>query len=779
MRSIRVFFRNVQKQKSITVFTISSLAIGIAVAILIGLWGANELSFDRFHRNSDRIYRVEYGGTLNGVSLKVGSTFSGIGILMEERLPGIEKMCRVVNVEEAEVKIENLLQVGERLYIADSNFFTFFTFPLLEGDAQSCLAAPDNIVIDESTAVKYFPGQRAMGQLIAYRGKEYRVSAVMRNMPANSHLSANMVIRLERVLDNTGRYSDGYMTYMLAEEGIDMTGWGKKIVELSWEVVPDLKATPIEFYLNPLEEVHFSEGYQYDPTVKGNKSMVLIFLFAALVILIVAAINFVNLFVSTSFLRAKEIGVRKTHGAGKELLIRHFYTETLYYVLVSVGVGILLVNFMLPWFNQLAGSSVKIDWMDPLFYLFLGTLTVVMVFIAGTFPAFYMTKFSAVETLGGRFKGKNLSFLQKGLIVTQFTISIVFMISVFFIHKQVNYMVTKDLGFDKENIIYVYGKEGFMKNYESLREEFMQNPAIVDVTMKNCLPMTWQEGNIIRKDAEGAEDNMAEFCFVKFNYFDVMGMNIIEGENPFSMTHDSLRYCVINETMARILNLKNPVGEPLISGNLGKLIVKGVVKDAQVKSLHQANDPQVYVKITRNQAGFPIFFKVQGNPQVAIKAIQDKWMELEPEAPFDYEFLDRAYAHIYATETNAGRILGSVMAIMMVISIAGLFAMAHYATQRRMKEIGIRKVNGATIKELLIILNLDFVKWVGLSFVLACPVAYLFMHYWLEDFADRTGLSWWVFVVVGIISILVALLTVSWLTWKTAVTNPVKALKSE
>lgn len=456
-----------------------------------------------------------------------------------------------------------------------------------------------------------------------------------------------------------------------------------------------------------------------------------------------------------------------------------FFTETFYYVLIAVVVGLVLAYIGIPFFNEMANSNISIDFQSPLLYIFIVGLTLFTVFVAGFFPAVYMTKFGIVETMRGQFKGKNLSFLQKGLIVAQFTASVVFLISIFFINKQVHFMIKTDLGFDKENVLYIEGRDEFAKRYEAVRHDLLQCPAIADVARKNSLPTDWRQGWTVGK--EDVEDKyLMEVCRVDYNYFDLMGMKVVKGENPFREVHDSLHYCLINERAAQLLGMEHPVGENLLIYGY-YYPIKGVVKNAQTKSFHQGVDPQVYLKLDKRWGdnGVPYLVKIKGDPQIAIRTIEAKWKELVPHVPFQYGFLDQAYENLYKAETNAGKILSSAMFVILLISIVGLFAMAFYSTQRRVKEIGVRKVNGATVGEILLVLNRDFLIWVLIAFAVACPIAYIFISRWLENFRVRTEISWWIFAIVGLIVSLVALLTVSYQTWKAATVNPVKALKTE
>lgn len=776
--SIRIFVRNFQKQKTVGILSIGGLAVSIAVAVLIGLWAINELSFDNFHKDGDKIYRLTVNTLKNDESTRFGSTFKPFAEEAKDRLPQIAEACRVADWNDGEIRIGNTLHKENKLLVADSNFFTFFTFPLKVGDPATVLSAPDHMVIDETAARKYFPGEDPVGKSVRYDGSDFTIVGIMQDMPANSHLQAHFVVPLFGwyARDVWGG-SDIYITYFKLEPDSDLPRLQESLTQILTSNMTSFRERESSVYLEPLHEIHFSqEGFTMPMLVKGNRSLVMVFLLTALIVLLIACINFINLFISTSFLRAKTIGVKKTHGAGKSNLMREFFLETFYYVIAAVGCGLILAWICVPYFNRLANSNIRIDPASPLLWIFLASLTAFTVFLAGMFPAFYMTRFGVVETLRGQFKGKNLSFLQKGLIIVQFTASVVFLISVFFIDKQVHFMVNADLGFDKENILYVESRGAFGNHYEALRNEWKQCPSIIDVTRKNSLPTDWRQGWTVGKS--GTDDTyLMEMCRVDENYFDVMGMQLIDGENPFSYASDSVAYCVINERAARMLGMEHPVGDRLkIYGRYYP--VKGVIKDAQTKSFHQGVDAQVYWKLTPEWIPYYLI-KIKGDPQPAIQVVEAKWKELVPDVPFEYGFLDQAYENLYKAETNAGRILSSAMLVVLLISVVGLFAMAFYSTQRRIKEIGVRKVNGATIGQILVILNRDFLRWVLISFAIACPVAYFFIAHWLENFQARTDISWWVFAAVGLIVAAVALLTVSYQTWKAATVNPVKALKTE
>lgn len=779
MNNLKIFWRNLKKQKTVGALSIGSLAVAVAVVVLIGLWAVNEFRFDAFHRDKDKIYRVNGLVTLNGEQVKTGATYKKVGEDAFRIFPEVQAMCRIAPVD-YDISVNDVLYPQREVFLADSSFFSFFSFALKAGDPHTCLSAPDGLVIDEYAATSYFPGENPMGKTIRMDGKDFTVVGLMENMPVNSHLKAHIVAPFTGYWAQPHEYgqTDAFLTYFKIAEPLSLPKIEQGMTDIIRRANPLFEQVGFEFRLQPLREIYFDKTFKFDNVVHGNKSLVLVFVLTAFVILLIACINFINLFVSTSFLRAKSIGVRKTHGADKGSLMGEFYWETFYYVILAVGIGTVLSVLALPLFNRLADAQLAIDFANPLLYVFLVAVVFVVMLTAGTFPALYMTKFNTVETLKGQFKGKNLSFLQKGLIITQFTAAIVILISVFFIDKQVSYMIHKDLGFDKENVFYVADRGGFVRNYDAFCQEMLSHSSIVGVTLKDTDPLGWCRGDVVRKSGDDQEYLM-EFCQIKPNYFRFMGMDMKAGQEFAEGAGDSLRYCIINETAARMLGLSSDaVGEKLMENGYDYTI-RGVVKDAHTKSLHQPVDPQIYFPY-KGVYGYPaMFFKVQGNPQEAIRLVQSKWNDLNPGTPFDYHFLDQSYAQLYKAETNAENILSAAMAVTLVISVAGLFAMAYYTTQRRLKEVGVRKVNGASVKELLLLLNRDFFVWVGISYLLACPLAFLFMKSWLEGFVERTTLSWWVFVLAGAVTFVVTLLTVSYQTWQASNVNPVKCLKDE
>lgn len=787
---MKQFLRNFGKQKTVGILNICGLSLAIMVSLTVGLWSINELTFDNFHVNGDEMYRVVQSFDLNGEPIKAATSFMPLGEIAAAEIPEIKQMCRVV-VRTDGVTINNMVNSGVQVLITDHNFFSFFSFPLKEGDINTTFSAPDNVILTESAVKKYFSNENPIGKTIAIHGSQFTVSAIMYDMPLNSHIRAEMVFPLFGEFKDLGWNSSfSYDTYFIIPPNSNFRDIEKKLLEISkMGAFSFLKDTFFEVKLEPLKEIHFSKANSgFDSAVKGDKQLLGIFVTTALAILIIACINFTNLFISTSFIRAKTIGIKKSQGASKISLICDFYKETIMYVLVSVGGGILLTTLILPVFNNYTGSQVKVDFLSLDLYVYILCLVVITTLLAGSFPALQMTRFGIIETLTSKFRGKRMSGFQKVLIIVQFTSSICLLIVVFFFGKQIDHILSQDLRFNNKNIIYLQGWGAFGADYQSLRDELTQDPSIGDVVIRQYnLPFKMGNG-IGGKNFETGEQILLDLSEVTPNYFDFFGMKFVSGENPLTLeSTSSENYCVINERAAEVLGLKEPVGKSFtlvsIGGKLSEndgepYIVKGVIRDTYVKSLHQEPDPQMYLSASHT-ANNPIFLKIAGDPQKAIKTIERKWKETVPNVPFEYHYLDETYQNLYLSEVNTKNVLNYALVITFIITITGLYATAFYSTQRKIKEIGIRKINGATLTDLLLLLNKDIIIWVVISFFIACPISYLFLDNWLKGFVVKVDLSIWVFLLSGFISCIVALLTVSYQTWRAATTNPIKSIKNE
>lgn len=770
MRSFVYFFRNMIARKSVAIFSVLSLSIGITISLLIGLSVWEEYNFDRFHQDGKDIYRI--------VSRQPGvaypSVFRKLGDKIETGLPEVKKICRIISETKLDFTVNGQFFPDNHQTMADPDFFTFFSFPLKYGDPLTCLQNPNDLVISEKLAERWFPGQNPVGQMVE-GDSLWKISAVMYDIPYHSHIQTDVVTSFMGRFRELDCGSDSFSTYLNIPDLKDKKFMEGKITGMYEGLIDWVKEAELKCELEALKDIHFSP---VGSAHAGDKMLVRILITVAVVILLIACINFINLFTSASFIRSREIGVRKVMGAGRLGLIGGFYKETLWYVLLSVLVGIIIAVFCLPLFNSLTHYQLRIDFYAWRFYVYLIALVVVIVLIAGTFPAFYMTRYNISDTLGRKFRGNALAFLQRSLLVVQFVFSIVFLLSAFLVNRQLQYMINYDLGFDKENVICMRARGQMSGHYDVVRSELLRCPSITRVSIKDGLPMRGSSGYPLRKPGtnEVLEVTLYE---VGANYFDFMGMKFVKGENPFSENSPATGV-VVNETTAKLLGMTDSLKMFVnIMGTSRE--VKGVVKDVLVGGANQGREARIYFPLYAfgMDADYQIMCKVTGNPSVAIEALRKQWNNYTPEREFEYRFLDEVYAGLYKSERNMRNISGCGMVVMLLISSMGLFAMVFYTAQRRTKEVGIRKVNGATVRNLILLLNTDFLKWVLVAYVIACPLTVWFMSRWLENFIYPTEMSLWVFLLAGIISLGVAFITVCFLTWKVAHSNPVDSLRNE
>ncbi|HAH24545.1 MAG TPA: ABC transporter permease [Prolixibacteraceae bacterium] len=779
--TIKEIIRWANRNKATAALSISGMAVGITVALLIGFWSINEFSFDKFHKDYDRIYRTCLQGFINNESSSFGTEFAPLGPIAKDQFPEIEDMTRISLIQRDMIRVDGTTYYQDKIAATDKNLFTFFSFKLETGDPKTCLDSPEKVVIDRSFCNNYFNGKNPLGQTIDMCGKHLVVSAVMENVPENSHLKFHVVIPIESVdwlKNNTWGGNDVYLTYLKLKPNSQPDLLGRQITEMTYEHFPPYKQFKITQFLQPLQKIHFSSGFRFDSVITSDRRIVFIFISLAGLILLIATFNFINLFISTSFLRAKSIGIKKINGSSNYGLFFSSYLETSLYVLTAAILAIVIFTLSLPSFSQLSGTKLTIDLNDYKVYLYTGILLITTIFISGTIPVLYILRFNPEAIIRNRFKGSGVTLLQRTLVICQFTASIFLITSAGVIKKQINYIHTKDLGFNKEHIIYFMSKN-LSRNYEPIRGELLRNPNILDVTAKSCLPYEWNNGNVISSADDPTKEYIMEVCEVKYNYADLLKIPLVAGRNPFTSAENNNGQCMINEQAATNLGLTDPIGKQIKRSGSEIYTIAGVLKNANTKSLHLKVDPQIYLPLNQVNGGNFIMVKTNDQVESVIHSLEAAWDQNHPEVPFEYHFLDDAYDKLYKTEYIASKIISIGMMIALFLAFMGLYAISHYATQRRVNEIGIRKVNGAKISEVIVMLNKDFIIWIIVAYVIAVPVTWFAMNFWLENFAFKTTLSWWIFALAGMLALGIAILTVSWQSWRAATRNSVESLRYE
>lgn len=786
---LKIALRIIQRHKGFSFIKISGLAIGMACCVLILLFVQYELSFDDFHENKDRIYRV-----LSELELTHGTEIVPITAL--PLAPAIKSdLQEVAYVTRITGGYRRLFSVSDRkfneeLNYADADVFDIFTFPLILGNPKTALVEPFSMVISEEIAEKYFGKKNPVGKTITIQNyQDYKITGVMRNVPGNSHLRFDILVSFssrnneERVKGNYwDRFSNDYTYVLLAE------GTSQKELENS---LPSLMAkhTPVEedrynLHLQPLKSIHFST-YNYDITRRTNRDYLYAYSAIAFFILIIACINFMNLATARSSGRAKEVGIRKVVGAHRIQLIKQFFTESVAMALLSLIAAVGLVMIILPSFNQFIRRELTFDVFND-FVLVSGLLGISLFvgFVSGSYPALILSAFEPAKAIKKAIdkKTKGLSFRTISSVL-QFSISIVLIFATAVVYAQIHYMKNKDLGFDAEQVVAIPIKSDSIKDrIETFKAEILQNPSVLSACASFGTPAsgTGSGRTFIPEGYPEGESIHLETLFIDYGFIETFGLTLINGRN-FSreFSTDIEHAFILNETAVKKLGWDNPVGKRFSeedSGNEAKII--GVVKDFHYESVLYEISPMVLTMRPYRFNYISAKVRLENVPQ-ALSFLETKWKEFAPEYPFEYFFIDEKFDTYYNFEQRQGQLFTYCSILAIFISCMGIFGLASFTAEKRAKEIGIRKVLGASVSGIVVLLSKEFVKWVLMANIIGWPVAYFVMKRWLQNFAYRVDIGLWMFALSTFLVLSIALLTVSYQSIKTALANPINSLRYE
>jgi putative ABC transport system permease protein len=794
---LRVAFRNIRKQKGYAFINISGLAIGMAACLLILLWVYDELSYDTYHENADRIYRLTIDANL-GAQMSVPVAPTPAGPAMVQEYPEALQAVRLSRPNRSPVVVGDREYFEENVAYADNSIFEIFSFPLVEGDPRAALEAAYSVVLTEDVARKYFGNDQALGKTIKIGGRDYAVMGVAKNVRENSHFGFNILLSMETRYAESRPIMENWLAisnyaYVLLAENADPAALEAKLPALiEKNMGPTLKSLggSITLHLQPLKRIHLHSDFRGDIAPQGDILYVYLFSAIALFILIIAGINFVNLSTARWTARAKEVGVRKTLGALREKLVGQFLGESVVYSLLALVLAVGLILLARPWFSAVAGRDLsfnvlQIPWLVP---AFLGLALLVGV-AAGAYPAFFLSSFRPVRVLRGgtRIGSKNILF-RRVLVVTQFVISVVLIIGTMVVYKQLAFMKTKNLGFEKEQVVVLPGLADVMpKSYETLRNEFRKVSGVLDVGAGSLVPGRGIMKSVFQPEGfQRDQSQPMDYRNIDSGYLPTLGIAIAAGRN-FSeeLATDRTQSVLINETAAEKFGWKDPIGKQFIitpdqnsTGGETRLNVVGVVKDFHSTSLREKIDPMILFYDPTQCASFAVRV-APTEIQKTLGLLEDKWKELLPQKPFDFFFLDESFDSQYRAEERIGNLALRFSLLAILVSCLGLFGIASYTTEQRTKEIGIRKVLGASGGIIVRMLSKEYLLLVAIGNLFAWPVAYLMMRSWLQNFAYRTSLAYWIFLAAAVLSIAVSLSTVTYQSVRAARTNPVKSLRCE
>ena len=804
---IKVALRNLWKNKIFSVINVVGLAIGLCCFMLISLYVVEELSYDRHHRAADRIYRINSDIRFGGNEIHVTQTSDMMGAALRKDYPEVEEYTRIYSSNGNKLIKKDGSYLNEfRLAHVDSTFFKVFTIPGLAGNTLTALNEPNTVVISESAARKYFGTTEVLGRSLETNDDSstlYKITAVIRDMPRNAHFNFDFLFSMKNVNYRWGQYlSHNFHTYLLLKPGTDHHAFEKKFGEyIERYVIPQARefmqinsmaefekaGNSLVYSMIPLTDIHLHSKYSYELSPPGNIQFVYIFSAVALFILLIACINFMNLTTARSATRAREVGIRKVLGTERRNLITQFLAESVLMAFLSLFIALGLTYLVLPLFNEVSGKEMHMSQLvQPLLLPLIIALPFIVGLLAGSYPAFYLSSFRPIDVLKGRLnlKGQTIS-LRSMLVVFQFVTSIVLIVGTIVIYRQLNYIRTKDLGYDKEQVLIINDSYALGPRIDAFKQEILQLPGVVSGTLSGFLPVSssYRNDNSFSKEAVmNATNGFNMQCWtIDHDYLKTMGMEIEKGRG-FSkeFSGDSLSV-VINQTTADFLDYDDPIGKNIYSTSDGadsrKYTIIGVVKNFNFESLRRKVEPLAF--FLGRSTGLASFKIKAADYSGLLKSVEDKWKTMAPGLPFSYRFLDESFQNMYSQEQRVGKITLTFSILAILIACLGLFGLATFIAEQRTREIGIRKVLGASVQGIVQLLSKDFIKLVLIAFVVAVPLSWWAMNSWLKDFAYRISINWWIFLLAGGLAMVIALVTISFQAIRAAVSNPVKNLRTE
>jgi len=802
---LRAAFRNLRNSKSHSLINIIGLAVGIACCIAIMLYVKDELSYDRFNEFADRIYRPALHGLINNQEINAPVNPAAMGPALARDLPDVAAYTRIRRFNAPAVKYRDKVFSEDKFYWVDSTFFDVFTVRFIEGSPRTALAQPNTVVITEAMAKKYFGNDDAMGKILNVdNNRDYAVTGVVEGFPRNSHFQFDFLGSLCTYDDSRNPFwlSNNYYTYLLLRNGTDPAKFQKELSdEFRKYAGPQLKQSlgisfdqfeaagnRFGFYLQPLTSIRLHSHLNGELEANSDVSYVYIFSAIAVAVLLIACINFVNLATARSEKRSKEVGIRKTLGSNRFQLVSQFMTEAFLMSASAVVLAIGFVELLLPLFNDIAGKEMSLNLFNGFTMLSILICFAVLVgFIAGSYPAFYLSSFEPVHVLKSDVKrGGRKAFLRSGLVIFQFAISIILFIGTLVIYDQLKYIQSRNLGFNKEQVIVINKADDLRNNIGPFKHELLSNSKVVSASSSTAIPGSQKDASVFWVEGTSAQQphGMREM-WTDYDFMKTYQMELAEGRF-FSNDHPSDTAAVIvNQAAESVLGVLDLVGKNLVTpgrsaGSAKSFNVVGVIKNFNFESLHQTVQPLVIHLLSEGSSGRFVSVRVApGDYPGTVSSLESTWKKYAGNEAFDYSFLDQNLGHLYAAEQRTSKIVTTFSILAIFVACLGLLGLAAFITERRTKEIGIRKVLGASVPGIVFLLSKEFTKWVLVANAVGWPLAYYIMTRWLQNFAYKIDIGVWIFLFSGTLALLIALLTVISHAIKAATANPVESLRYE
>lgn len=807
---IKIAWRNLLKNKTFSLINIFGLAVGLGCFILIALYVLDELSYDRFYPDAKNTYRIHSDIRFGGTDLNLAVSSDPFGATLKKDYPEVEQYVRFYAGSGRKfIKHGSETIIENRTAYVDSTYFDVFPRPMLAGNPKTALNEPNSVALSASAAKKYFGTTDALGKTLQVGVNDqttYKVTAVYADMPANSHFHFECLFPMENVTDYSfGNYlSHNFQTYVRLREGADPRALEAKFPDLiNRYILPqasqfmeiksmadfEKSGNRLAYSLMPLTDVHLHSDRMAELEVNGNVQYVYVFGVVALLLLIIACINFMNLSTARSANRAREVGIRKVMGTERSTLIGQFMAESTLTSCLAFAFGVGLAVIALPYFNELAGKEFHLSTLfQPRYLFFLLSLPIVVGLLAGYYPAFFLSSFRPIEVLKSKLNAaSSKSNFRNALVTVQFSISLLLIIATVIVYKQLNYIQSKNLGFNKDQVLIVNATSALEDNKEAFKNEIKQLNGVKGACYAGYLPVENSSRSDNTFSTTAVLDAKTGFNMqvwnVDYDYIPTLGMEIAKGRNFSQQYGTDSTGLVINETAAKMLGPGDPIGKKLYSstGNSSEetlaYTIVGVVKNFHYQSLRENVGPlAMRLGFNRWETAFKVNMSEAPN---LLAQIEGKWKQMAPGMPFRYQFLDQAFDEMYRAEQRIGTVALCFAFLTILIACLGLFGLVTYMTEQRTKEIGIRKVLGASVTGITALLAKDFLRLVLLAILIASPLAWYLMKQWLANFAFRINIEWWMFVGAGVLAILIAFVTIGWQSMRAALANPIKSLRSE
>jgi putative ABC transport system permease protein len=784
---LKTALRHIRKHLGYSIINILGLTLGISSALFLVIYVSDELSYDRYNENADRIYRVSSKITETDDQFTWNVAQIPMGPQVVQDYPEVQSFVRFINMPRGAYKYEDKEYMEDNFYYVDSTLFDIFTYKVLKGEVLSAVKDPGKIVLTKTAAARYFGDEDPIGKTLTAGTDSYEVTGVIEDVPHNSHFRFDAVSARNNLPKQLGTWGNfGVFTYLLFPENFDVNAFQAKIqgmYDAHMKTIFEPLHINIEYILEPITRIHLYSTNPGEPEPTGSITYVYIFGIAAIFLVLIAAMNYMNLATARSTRRAREVGMRKVAGSQRSLLVMQFLSESVVLTIISLLLSIILLLILLPKFNALAGKSFDLSILySPAAVLSMLVVILIAGLFGGSYPAFFLSRFSPVTVLKGEItQGTAGSLFRKVLVVIQFTISVVMIVCTMVVFKQLNHMKSMDQGYNQENVLMLQLNQGMFNKYRVLKQTLLQNDNIKYVTSTNT-PMGEGSGKVIfsMETDQGMSQRGINFAVVDYDFVDALGIKILEGRNfQEDMPSDTLTGVIVNQTLANRLGWSDPIGKKVQLGDGQQINARVIGEMADYHQTGMYNDIESLMLVYRGRGNI-VYVKLSGiNTEETLRFIESRWKEIFPDQPYSYTFLTDRFNRQFEADEKRGLIFTMFTLLAILIACLGLFGLASYMVEQRTKEIGIRKVFGADEGVIVRLISRDFLILIAISIVIAIPLAYYFMSHWLENYVYRTKIGAMLLIIAALLTVAITFITISFKAYQAAILNPADSVRTE